>query len=212
MAWEITKRLRSWVEEMLDRRTDAEKLIEKQEFLMRQRTELDDQHRQVFSDVEKLEERDATLKADALAATKVQRPRLASLIARVRNSIEDQHVFAGLLTRQIRIVDANLRNLRLLAQNQKVPVPNLDQMTAWSVEAESALEDAKDSADFASSLQQNMAPPALDEDEARILAEIEAEIEGSNPQPEQAEQAPPQPAVMQPGHGDGREAELAENG
>lgn len=148
---------------------------EKINVLAERRASLAQRRERIYEDIGRLETKEADLlEQGKQAKSSVPRRRMAAQLAQMRKDIARQNTTAAMLNKQIDIISTDIHNLTLIQQGEAAQLPDTEELTDHTVQAEEMLETLRADADLVGSLETGMEESLLSEDEQEILREFEA--------------------------------------
>jgi len=143
--------------------------------IVKRRNGLNIQLDKKFEDIDSLEQyHQRIFQRGKVTNNNIEKRRIVAEIARIRGDIRRQNTSARVISAQINILNTNLHNRWLAKQTQIVPLPNIEELTAGSVEAEESLTALQEMNDDVESMSKKMFETASigSEEEDAILAEL----------------------------------------
>jgi hypothetical protein len=168
-----------------------------------QRVRLEQQRSEVDQKVGTLEkqEREAFERGRS-AATDVEKKQVAGSLMRVRRELKRLHAQAGMFTQQIDVIGTHIHHLTLSEQGRRMELPKAEDLTREAAQAERVMAELSANADLAHSIEVGASTPLMAEEEAAILAELNAAPPQAEPAAREAARsgasAKAEPAGMEP--------------
>ena len=118
------------------------------------------------------EERDA-IGNGAAAKSDAEKKQIAHRLVRVRRDLRRARSQATVYTQQIDILGTHIHNLTLAEQGRRTELPKAEDLTREAAEAEQVVGELAANAELAAGIEVGAPTPAMEEEEAAILAEFE---------------------------------------
>lgn len=135
--------------------------------LEQQRYEVDQRANLLEADERQVVERGAAAKTD------VERKQLAGKLVRTRRDLSRVRAQARIFSQQIDILGTHIHHLTLAEQGRRLELPKAEELTREAAQAEQVMAELSANADLATQIEVGAMSPAMEEEEAAILAEFE---------------------------------------
>lgn len=180
--------------------------------LTAQRVVLEQQRHEVDQRVGALEgEERQALEQGAAAASDAEKRQVAGRLVRLRRDLRRLRSQAAVFTQQIDILGTHIHNMTLAEQGRRTELPRAEELAQQAAEAEQVISELAANAELAGGIEVGAPTPAMEAEEAAILAEFEqvsrrAAAASGAPQPaatpvkpaETPRRVPAQPAAAPP--------------
>jgi len=134
----------------------------------------------IYSDLSKLQDAEQQLLTSGKSASLLSaKKRTASEIARCRSEMKYVETMARMVTAQINVIGVELHNRAIIEQNKIVELPNLDEITMSTVNAEEVLDSLSEASDAVEKCHATFRDPSRDE--LDILKELSEQPQIVNP-------------------------------
>jgi len=166
-AMSIWSRIRRWLRLKPTAAQRVRELTGQRRSLEQQRYELD---RRIAE--QEAQEREA-LAQGATARSDAERKQVAGRLMRVRRDLRRVRSQATVFTQQIDILGTHIHNLTLAEQGRRTELPSGDELARQAAEAEQVVSELAANAELAAGIEVGAPTPAMEAEEAAILAEFE---------------------------------------
>ena len=172
--------LAEWIKSLFSKEGEEAKKIN---VLSERRAALSGRLDRMYEDIGQLEKKEQELHQEGKAtSSKIAKRRIAGQISRMRKDISRCNTSAAVVSKQINIIGTHIHNLELARTGSVAQLPSSEDLTEAAVNAEEILEQLTVGDDLVSGLDVGMAESAMSDEEAAILAELEADEPKSAPQ------------------------------
>lgn len=142
--------------------------------LTKQRVTLEQQRHEIDTRLNTLEAEERTaLEQGAAARSDAEKKQIASRLMRVRRDLRRLRSQGTVFTQQIDILGTHIHNLTLAEQGRRTALPKAEELTREAAEAEQVVGELAANAELAGSIEVGAPTPAMEEEEAAILAEFD---------------------------------------
>lgn len=152
--------------------------VEKINILTERRAALSLRRDRIYSDIAKLEHKEAGLMEQGrTASSATPRHRIAAQVAQCRKDIRRQNAIANMLNQQIDVINTDIHNLTLIRQGSMAKLPTTEELTQNAVQAEEMLETLQGDSELVGQLETGINESLTSEEELAILREFDGEDE-----------------------------------